>query len=313
MRDALLAIALVVTAAASAIAQPSSTGALDPPRSPRNASYTITARLDPSSRTITGSEVITWRNITSKPAQDLQLHLYWNAWKNTQSTFMRESALAGFGDDPTRLPNEWARIDVGSIAVGAVRLDRRRDRRRARSARRGARSGPSLLSGRRARLRLDDEPRLPRAPRALRARDAAARRDATAPAAGARGPGGAALRRDAHDAEVLRRVVRAVSLRAHHDRRSRVSERRRRHGIPDALHRRHALARAGPRDDAGGRHRARGRTPVLVRHRRQQRVRGRVDGRGVQHVLDGARDRAGLRSERSRAALLRRLRAVGVQ
>src|SRR5947207_4285303 len=88
MRDALLAIALVVTAAASAIAQPSSTGALDPPRSPRNASYTITARLDPSSRTITGSEVITWRNITSKPAQDLQLHLYWNAWKNIRSTFI---------------------------------------------------------------------------------------------------------------------------------------------------------------------------------------------------------------------------------
>ena len=37
----------------------------------------------------------------------------------------------------------------------------------------------------------------------------------------------------------------AVSVRPHHHRRSRLSERRRRHGVPDAVHRRHALARAG--------------------------------------------------------------------
>jgi len=127
MRDALLTIALVPIAAAAAIAQPSATGALDPPRSPRNASYTITARLDPVSRTITASEVIAWRNVTSKPATELQLHLYWNAWKNTRSTYMRESALAGFGDDPARRPDEWSRIDVSSIGVGGV--DRTASRR----------------------------------------------------------------------------------------------------------------------------------------------------------------------------------------
>ena len=143
--------------------------------------------------------------------------------------------------------------------------------------------------------------------------DAAAGRDAAAAAAGARGAGRAAFRRDAHDAEVLRRMVRRLSVRPHHDRRSGVPERRRRHGVSDAVHRRHALARARARDDAGRRHRPRGRPPVLVRHRRQQRVRGRVDGRRVQHLLDGARDRAGLRSELPRAALLRRIRSVGVQ
>ena len=78
----------------------------------------------------------------------------------------------------------------------------------------------------------------------------AAGRDAAAAAARARRAGGAAFRRDAHDAEVLRRVVRRVSVRPHHDRRSRVPERRRRHGVPDAVHRRHALARAGARHDA---------------------------------------------------------------
>ena len=70
-----------------------SPGVLTPPLSPRNASYTITARLDPATRIITGSETIAWRNITSRPAVDLQFHLYWNAWKNKRSTFMRERAL----------------------------------------------------------------------------------------------------------------------------------------------------------------------------------------------------------------------------
>ena len=81
----------------------------------------------------------------------------------------------------------------------------------------------------------------------------------------------------------------AVSVRQHHDRRSGLAERCRRHGIPDALHRRHALARAAARRRARGRHRPRSRPPVLVRHRRHQRVRARVDGRGHQHLLDRAR------------------------
>jgi hypothetical protein len=115
-------VALIITSAASvASAQPGGTGALNPPRSPRNASYTITALLDPATRTLTGSEVITWRNITTKPASDLELHLYWNAWKNARSTFMRERALesAGFGPaGDARRADEWSRLDVTSIAVG---------------------------------------------------------------------------------------------------------------------------------------------------------------------------------------------------
>ena len=47
--------------------------------------------------------------------------------------------------------------------------------------------------------------------------------------------------------KLLRRVVRAVSVRPHHDRRSGVSERQRRHGIPDALHRRARVDCAGAR------------------------------------------------------------------
>jgi Peptidase family M1 domain len=111
---------IVVMAASPAAAQPGATGAIDPALSPRNASYTITATLDPATRTLTGSETIIWRNITAHPASELQFHLYWNAWRDNASTFMRESALGGGApEQPPRRPDEWARIDVTSIALTA--------------------------------------------------------------------------------------------------------------------------------------------------------------------------------------------------
>ncbi|HEY2905609.1 MAG TPA: M1 family metallopeptidase, partial [Vicinamibacterales bacterium] len=100
-----------------AAAQSAITGTVTPPLSPRNASYSIDARLDVPSRTITGSELITWRNITNKPASELQFHLYWNAWKNARTTFMRERALVGDGRQPR--PDDWSRIDVTSIKLVA--------------------------------------------------------------------------------------------------------------------------------------------------------------------------------------------------
>ena len=53
--------------------------------------------------------------------------------------------------------------------------------------------------------------------------------------------------------QLLRRVVRALSVRPHHDRRPRVSERQRRHGVPDVVHR---PARVGSRRRASRRPKA---------------------------------------------------------
>ncbi|MBI3493386.1 MAG: M1 family metallopeptidase [Acidobacteria bacterium] len=92
-------------------------GVIVPPLSPRNANYTIAAQLDPATRTIAGSETITWRNITSKPAVDLEFHLYWNAWKNPRSTFMRERAMARQTGGAPPAANDWSHIDVTSIVV----------------------------------------------------------------------------------------------------------------------------------------------------------------------------------------------------
>jgi Peptidase family M1 domain len=86
-------------------------------RSPRNASYTITARLDPASRTLTGEQLLTWRNIASIPAASLQFHLYYNAWRNTRSTWMREQILGGSDEIAAAPESDWGWIDVISVKL----------------------------------------------------------------------------------------------------------------------------------------------------------------------------------------------------
>ncbi len=79
-------------------------------RSPRNASYAINVRLDPASRTLKGDELLTWRNITTTPATSLRFHLYYNAWRNTASTWMRERRLAGNDQIARRPQADWGWI-----------------------------------------------------------------------------------------------------------------------------------------------------------------------------------------------------------
>lgn len=83
--------------------------------SPRNANYDIEARLDRSARTITATEVIRWRNIGGAPADSLRLHLYWNGWRNSSATWMRDRLLPGGSDDRPR--DDWSFIDITSMAI----------------------------------------------------------------------------------------------------------------------------------------------------------------------------------------------------
>jgi hypothetical protein len=102
-------------------ALPQADGAADT-RSPRNANYSIDVELDPASRTITGREVVTWRNITSHPTSELRFHLYWNAWRNDRSTWLREAErarAAGSNRDDKRPPGDWSSIDIQAIQLVA--------------------------------------------------------------------------------------------------------------------------------------------------------------------------------------------------
>src|SRR5262245_44085971 len=84
-------------------------------RSPRNANYDIDVTLDHAARTLTGRETIRWRNISANPTSELQFHLYWNAWRNADSTWLRERRLAG-NVTPVR-DDAWGSTDVTRLRV----------------------------------------------------------------------------------------------------------------------------------------------------------------------------------------------------
>jgi hypothetical protein len=84
--------------------------------SKRNANYSIDVELDPGSRTLTGRQVLTWRNITPHPTSELRLHLYYNAWMNDRSTWMRERARSGRPPVDIR-HDDWGWIDISAIRV----------------------------------------------------------------------------------------------------------------------------------------------------------------------------------------------------
>jgi hypothetical protein len=60
-----------------------------PEVSPRNASYTIEARLDPEKHTVHGSLLLEWRNTSDQALATFPFHLYWNAFRNNLSTTAR--------------------------------------------------------------------------------------------------------------------------------------------------------------------------------------------------------------------------------
>jgi hypothetical protein len=84
--------------------------------SPRNASYSIDARLDHASRTISGRAILTWRNIAAAPTSELRFHLYYNAWRNSESTWMREARLRR-GAGPLPRQDDWGWIDVSQLRL----------------------------------------------------------------------------------------------------------------------------------------------------------------------------------------------------
>jgi len=97
-------------------------------RSPRNASYDIDVRLEPADRSLHGHERIRWRNISANPANELQFHLYWNAWRNAESTWLRERRLGGNTNRPR--DDAWGWSDIRAIRVSQDKLYALTDRLR---------------------------------------------------------------------------------------------------------------------------------------------------------------------------------------
>jgi hypothetical protein len=76
----------------------------------------IEASLDHPARTVRGAETVTWRNTTSEPVADLQVHLYLNAFKNERTTFMKESE--GRHRRYRIRDGHWGYIDLERLELG---------------------------------------------------------------------------------------------------------------------------------------------------------------------------------------------------
>jgi len=89
-----------------------------PPQSPRNANYTIQARLDPDQHTIQGSELLEWRNTSGTALSTFPFHLYWNAFRNNLSTSARgEGRRAARSTSPQERERGYGYIQVRSIRL----------------------------------------------------------------------------------------------------------------------------------------------------------------------------------------------------
>jgi hypothetical protein len=104
-------VLLALAGAALTSAIPMTAASLVPP----TASYEISCRLDPEKKIVEGTELLTWTNRTAHPAATLQFHLYLNAFRNTRSTFLRESAGLARGTD--RIPDSWGSVEVTRMTL----------------------------------------------------------------------------------------------------------------------------------------------------------------------------------------------------
>ncbi|MFQ5741441.1 MAG: M1 family metallopeptidase [Acidobacteriota bacterium] len=87
--------------------------------SPRNANYQIRVSLNPQEKTLEGTEIIRWRNITEVATQELWFHLYYNAWRNNKSTWLREAVLRRAPRLSKLQEQDWGFCQVESVTLRA--------------------------------------------------------------------------------------------------------------------------------------------------------------------------------------------------
>ena len=83
--------------------------------------YKVSAQLDPTAKVIRGHYELTWWNHTNDTIPDLYFHLYLNAFKNLDSTWLRE-ATAGRGLEAIRdwlksNKDPWGWVEVNKIQM----------------------------------------------------------------------------------------------------------------------------------------------------------------------------------------------------
>lgn len=98
------------------------------PLSPRNANYTMDVRFSPTDHLIAGTQVLRWTNTTEHATAELRYHLYFNAWRNDRSSFLRRWQEQG--RSTADVPDDgWAYVDIHELqlldAAGGASVDLR--------------------------------------------------------------------------------------------------------------------------------------------------------------------------------------------
>lgn len=86
-----------------------------PPLSQRPANYDIRVTLDDKHHTISAIQTIQFTNQSPDAIPQLRFYMYLNAFKNTESTFLKGASNIfgqGFAD---RQPNEWGWVDISKM------------------------------------------------------------------------------------------------------------------------------------------------------------------------------------------------------
>ena len=80
--------------------------------------YEIWVELDAAAKMLLGKEEIVWTNPSREAVPDMLFHLYWNAFKNEESAFLREAraeSMVGRGSAPD--DGEWGWVDITDIRL----------------------------------------------------------------------------------------------------------------------------------------------------------------------------------------------------
>jgi hypothetical protein len=85
--------------------------------SARNANYDMDVKLNTEKKIVNGQMQLTWRNISQDTITELQFHLYLNAFKNTKTTFMKESGGSFRGDVAGDDALSWGYIDIEDLRI----------------------------------------------------------------------------------------------------------------------------------------------------------------------------------------------------
>ncbi len=82
--------------------------------SDRTVHYTMDVRLDTQNKKVIGKEILVWKNLTSFPANAMEFHLYYNAWRNNKSSFLTGVRYRGFNFSRYK-DDEWSYCDIKSV------------------------------------------------------------------------------------------------------------------------------------------------------------------------------------------------------